>query len=157
MSTEAMKKPTPKAVTVVQPSKAQPKPTPVTLPFWEGTERGELQLQRCTACDRAFFYPRTICPECASDDVEWFRASGRAILYSYVIEHRPAPGFADEVPYVVALVKLEEGPIMMSNIVGVEPVPENLPLDLELTVDFADRGKYKIPVFRPETTERLTS
>ena len=61
------------------------------------------------------------------------RPAGKARLYSYVISHRPAPGFQDYVPYAIAVVELEEGPRMMTNIVGVEPTPENLPLDLPLS------------------------
>jgi hypothetical protein len=76
--------------------------------------------------------------------------SGRARLYSYVICHRPAPGFEDEVPYILALVDLEEGPRMMTNIVGVPADPSALELDMELTVTFEKRrGGVLLPQFRP--------
>ena len=71
--------------------KAVPVPTPETQPFWDGCAAGELRLQRCTDCDQAYFYPRPVCPACGSVNVEWFTASGRARLYSYVINYRPAP------------------------------------------------------------------
>ena len=115
--------------------------------------RQELWIQRCLACQEAFFYPREICPRCSSSSVEWFECSGRATLYSYVIEHRPAPGFADDVPYVVALVELEEGPRMMTNIVGIKPDPELLTLDMPLTVTFQPRGEFSLPVFEPTLEE----
>lgn len=76
--------------------------------------------------------------------------SGKARLFSYVINHRAADGFEEEAPYVVALVELEEGPRMLSNIVGVDPDPDVLVLDMPLIVDFEDRRGFSVPVFRPE-------
>src|SRR5262245_60873461 len=104
-------------------AKAVPRATPETRPFWAGAAVGVL---RCRGCSRHFFYPRPECPHCGSADVEWVRASGRATLYSYVINHRPAPGY--DAPYVIAVVELEEGVRMMTNIVNTEITPENLAL-----------------------------
>ena len=123
-------------------------PTPETRHFWEGTRAGELRLQRCRACAKAYFPPRPFCPRCASRDVEVFRASGRATLASYVIHHRPAPGF--EPPYAIALVDLQEGPRMMTNIVGVPQTPEALVLDMPLEVCFERLDdEIALPLFRP--------
>jgi uncharacterized protein len=135
-------------------SKATPTPTPETQPYWDGTRAGELRIQRCRACREHYFYPRPFCPRCGSGDVEWVRASGRATLHSYVINHRPAPGFEDEAPYVIAVVALEEGPRMMTNIVGVESTPETLVLDMPLEVAFQERGDQCVPVFRPAGAAR---
>lgn len=77
------------------------------------------------------------------------RASGRATLYSYVINHRPAPGFEDEAPYAIAVVELEEGVRMMTNLVGVPNTPEHLELDMELQVVFERRGDVSVPLFEP--------
>jgi len=132
-----------------QRPKAVPEPTPETQPFWDGCARGELLLQRCRACGKPYFYPRPICPECGSTDVEWFAATGRATLYSYVINHRPAPGFEDDAPYAIAVVQLTEGPRMMTNIVGIPNTPEDLILDMELQVTFEQRGGISLPVFTP--------
>ncbi|SDK91927.1 Zn-ribbon domain-containing OB-fold protein [Nonomuraea jiangxiensis] len=129
--------------------KPVPKPTPETQPFWDGTAAGELRIQRCQTCERHYFYPRPACPHCGSDQVEWVRASGRATLYSYVINHRPAPGFEDEAPYAIAVVELEEGVRMMTNLVGVPNTPDNLPLDMELRVVFEQRGDMHVPLFEP--------
>jgi uncharacterized OB-fold protein len=129
--------------------KPVPKPTPDTAPYWEGTARGELRVQRCNACERAYFYPRPYCPHCSSDDVSWITASGRGRLHTYLISHRPAPGFGDQVPYAIAVVELEEGPRMMANIVGVENTPDALVLDMPLEVGFEGRGDQSVPVFRP--------
>lgn len=130
-------------------AKFAPSPTPETAPYWEGTALGELRLQRCRACATAFFYPRTSCPRCGTTDVVWERASGRGRLHTYVISHRAAPGYEDEVPYAIAVVELDEGPRMMSNIVGIDNTPESLVLDMALQVEFQARGEVSVPVFRP--------
>ncbi|MFB9837010.1 Zn-ribbon domain-containing OB-fold protein [Actinoallomurus acaciae] len=130
-------------------SKAIPRPTPETRPFWDGAAAGELRIQRCVACARHYFYPRPICPHCGSSDVEWVTASGRARLYSYVISHRPAPGFADDGPYAIAVVELEEGVRMMTNIVHTEITPANLELNMPLRVVFEPRGDVHVPLFEP--------
>lgn len=129
-----------------------PLPTPDTAPYWDGAAAGELRIQRCTSCTEYYFYPRPFCPRCGSTDVEWRVTSGRAILVSYVINHRPVPP-SDE-PLIIALVQLEEGPRMMTNIVGVDPLPENLPLDLPLRVTFEQRGDHAIPMFTPAEVAR---
>jgi uncharacterized OB-fold protein len=125
-----------------------PKPTPETRHFWEGTRAGELRLQRCDRCAHVYFPPRPFCPACASRAVTVFAASGRATLASYVISHRPHPAF--EGPYAIALVELEEGPRMMTNIVGCPQTPEALVLDMLLEVTFAVQSEeITLPLFRP--------
>jgi hypothetical protein len=81
--------------------------------------------------------------------VEWFTASGRATLYSYVINHRPAPGFESDSPYAIAVVQLAEGPRMMTNITGIPNTPEDLVLDMPLQVTFEQRGDVSLPLFGP--------
>lgn len=130
-------------------SKPVPQPTPETQPYWDAASRGELRIQRCLACGRHYFYPRPVCPNCGSTEVEWVRASGRATLYSYVINRRPAPGWEEDGPYAIAVVQLEEGPRMMASIVGVDQTPDELVLDMPLVVDFETRGDYRLPVFKP--------
>ena len=124
-----------------------PQPTPETQHFWDGTKAGELRLQRCTHCSHVYFPPRPLCPECSSREVEAFAASGNATLLSYVINNRQHPSF--DGPYAIALVKLDEGPTMMSNIADCEQTPEALVLDMPLTVTFEDNGDIAIPLFRP--------
>jgi Predicted nucleic-acid-binding protein containing a Zn-ribbon len=134
--------------------KAVPQPTPDTQPFWDGAAEGRLRLPRCRDCAAVFFYPRSICPTCWSSDLEWFDASGRGRLHSYLIAHRPSPGFEDEVPYAVAVVELEEGPRLMSNVVGVPNDPEHLVLDMELEVVFDKHGDVAVPKFQPKGSQR---
>jgi uncharacterized OB-fold protein len=128
--------------------RAMPAITPETRHFWEGTRAGELRLQQCSACGHIYFPPRPFCPQCAAQDVRVIRASGRGTLYSYVIHHRPVPGFVP--PYSIAVVELEEGPRMMSNIVEVDQTPEALQLDMPLEVVFERLSdEISLPLFRP--------
>ena len=128
-----------------------PKPTPETQHFWDGCKQGELRLQRCSKCAETWFPPRPFCPGCACRGVEVYKASGKARLHSYIINHRPHPGFGKE-PYAIAVVELEEGVKMMSNIVDCPQTPEALVLDMPLEVTFEQQAKDEnifIPLFRP--------
>lgn len=130
--------------------KPVPIPTPETQFFWDKCKEHELWLQRCDSCNQPFFYPRFHCPQCLSAEVSWFKASGRATLWTYMINHRPIPGFEEDTPYAIAVVKLEEGPKMMTNIVGIENTPANLVLDMPLEVVFEDATEeIAIPKFKP--------
>jgi uncharacterized protein len=131
-----------------RPKRPIPQPTPETRHFWEGTRAGELRLQRCDACAQVYFPPRPFCPKCASREVSVFRASGRAKLYSYVINQRNHPAF--EGPYSIAVVQLDEGPRMMTNIVDCPQTPEALVLDMPLEVTFEPQNEdIHLPMFRP--------
>jgi uncharacterized OB-fold protein len=112
---------------------------------------GELRLQRCVACSNVYFPPRPFCPGCASREVEVFSASGRASLHSYVISHRALPGF--EAPYAIAVVELEEGPRLMTNIVESPQTPEALQLDMPLEVVFEPvSDDITLALFKPAAT-----
>ena len=127
-----------------------PEPTPETRHFWDGCREGELRLQRCATCGgKSYFPPRPFCPGCGSRDVEIFKASGKAILYSYVINMRPRPDMGTE-PYAIAVVELAEGPRMMTNIVGCPQTPEALQLDMKLKVTFSKQSEtISLPFFEP--------
>ncbi len=131
-----------------EPRRHVPTPTPETVHFWAGTARGELLLQRCTDCAHVRFPPRAFCPACHSRSGEIIASSGRATLHSYVIAERGVPWLP--APYVIAIVELEEGPRMMTNIVGCPPEPDALPLDLALQVRFEPVGDgISLPLFAP--------
>lgn len=133
---------------MLEPGRARPVPTPETQHFWDGTKDGELRLQRCGDCKKAYFPPRPFCPACGSRNVGVFKASGKAKLHSYVIHHRKVPGFTP--PYAIAVVELEEGPRMMTNIVDCPQTPEALVLDMALDVVFEPMDdKITLPLFRP--------
>lgn len=90
--------------------------------YWQAAREHRLEIPRCLDCERHHFYPRELCPHCSSPRLEWSEVSGRGTIYSFTVARRPAgPAFRDEVPYVVALVELEEGPRMLSNVVGADP------------------------------------
>ena len=130
-------------------------PLPVKQPesdfYWEKAQAHELWLRRCNACERAYFYPRDFCPNCGSRDVSWIQATGRGTLHTFAIVHRaPVPAFRDHVPFVVAMVDLEEGPRIPTNLVDVEPDPEHIHVDMAVEVAFADvTDEITLPVFRP--------
>lgn len=125
-----------------------PRPTPETQHFWDGALKGELLLQQCDQCQHTYFPPRPFCPKCANRKVSIIKASGKATLYSYVINHRPLPGFDN--PHSIAVVELEEGPRMMTNIVDCPQTPEALVLDMPLEVTFeALSDDIKLAKFKP--------
>ena len=125
-----------------------PVPTPETKHFWDGAKSGRLLLQRCEDCGNVYFPPRPFCCKCCSRKVEVFEASGRGILLSYIISHRDVPGYT--APYSIAIVELEEGPRIISNIVGCDQTPEALVLDMPLEVSFLKLSdEISLPQFRP--------
>src|SRR5262245_1233250 len=133
---------------MAEAARAKPKPTPETQHFWDGTQAGELRLQRCDACAHVYFPPRPFCPSCASRKVSVFKASGKGKLYSYVIHHRPAPGFTP--PYSIAVVELDEGPRMTTTIIDSAQTPEALQLDMKVEAAPAKLDdNITLPLSRP--------
>ena len=126
-----------------------PLPDGETQPFWDAARERRLMIKRCNACGRAYFYPRPFCPKCWSDDVDWEEASGRATLYTWSIVYRnDLPPFGDRVPYVAAVVDLDEGPRMMTNVEGCEF--EDLSMGMALVVDYrVESDEITLPIFRP--------
>lgn len=127
-----------------------PKPSPVSnelsKPYWDGCNRGELLFQRCTNCSNAQFYPRSICIRCYSKALTWECSSGVGIVETFTEVHRGvATAFAEEVPYVVALIQLKEGFRLMSNIVGAR---DKLEIGAPVAAEFEQRERQKVPVFR---------
>ncbi|MGF6602987.1 putative OB-fold protein [Paraburkholderia sp. GAS448] len=99
-------------------SRPLPQPTTETAPFWDAARAGRLAIQRCTACARHQFYPRPFCTACLCDDMEWIDACGRGRIYTYTICRIAAnPAMADKVPYAIAMIDLEEGVRMLTQIV----------------------------------------
>ena len=103
-------------------SKPIPGLTPALAPFFEAARRGVLVVQKCDSCGRFRFPPRGLCPDCLSTAASWTPVSGRGEVFSFNVMHQVYhPGFAAEVPYAVAVVQLEEGARMVSNVVSVKP------------------------------------
>ena len=127
-----------------------PQPSPETEHFWSGCKVGKLLLQRCIKTGKAYFPPRPFSPYTGSREVEVFEASGKAKLFSYVINYRPATGFENETPYAIAIVELDEGPRIMTNIVNCDQTPDALELDMRLEVIFEQiSDQICLPKFQP--------
>ena len=112
--------------------KPLPTPNAVSAPYWSGLADGQVRLQRCSVCSRVQFYPRPACRYCGSRSLHWEDLSGRATLYSYTVVYRaPFEAFADDVPYVLAVVELEEGPRLLTTLedVSEEDIQIGMSLD----------------------------
>ncbi len=121
--------------------------------FWEATRERRLLVQWCTACDQGVFYPRVFCPHCAAgtDALEWRTASGRATVYAAGVEHRPESAgakFSNGQPYCVALVDLEEGVRMLTNVVGCPPDDVRCGMAVTVTWEPLSDGR-QLPLFEP--------
>jgi len=121
---------------------------PDTKPFWDGTKQRNLKYQQCADCQTVVFHPRRHCTGCLGSNLVWQVASGRARVYSYsIVRQSYHPFFRNHIPYVVAWIDLEEGPRLLSNIVGVDA--EEVFCDMEVEVDWEANGDYAIPLFKP--------
>ena len=128
-----------------------PNPDHETQPFWDACKDGRLLLRHCNACGRDHYYPRPFCPKCWSEDVTWKEASGDGTLYTYsIVRVNDLPPFNERVPYVAAIVELDEGPRMMTNVEGVDF--DDLEIGMPLRVAFRVISEdVTIPVFRPSS------
>lgn len=131
-----------------EPKRPGPVADQDTRPYFEGCARGELVLQRCPGCGAVQHRPRALCASCLGP-VEHFVASGRGRVYTFTVTHQnQAPGFREACPYVLAYVDLDEGPRLLTNLVGCDPaeVRIGMPVQVEFT---ATEGELRTPVFRP--------
>jgi uncharacterized OB-fold protein len=121
-----------------------------TAAFWQATSRGELRYQRCRRCGAIPFYPRRHCTGCVDGDLEWKTASGRGTVYSYsVIRQSYHPFFRARAPYAVAWIDLEEGPRILSNVVGVDDPGRDVAIGMAVQVEWEPHEGLQIPLFRP--------
>jgi uncharacterized protein len=110
--------------------------------FFDAARQSRFLIPTCTACDRAHWYPRAVCPFCTSDKVEWREASGRGIVYAFSVMRRVKE------PYIIAHVTLAEGPTMLTNIVGCDA--DHLRIGQAVTVVFQDTDNGPpVPLFKP--------
>ena len=120
-----------------------------TRGYWEACRRHELVLQRCGQCGTLRYYPRAVCPECLSSEVRWEKMSGRGTVYTFTVTYQnQAPGFREELPYVLAYVRLDEGPQMLTNVVGCKPDEVKIGMPVEVTFEDVN-DEIAIPRFRP--------
>ncbi len=131
------------------------KPIPAVTPnmagFFEGAKRGKLMVQRCEGCGRLRFPAYELCSACLSTRAHWVEVSGRGEVYSFNIMHQVYhPGFAAEVPYAVVVIQLDEGPRMVSNLVGIKPHDIRCGMPVEAVFEKLNDEIY-LPKFRPRT------
>ena len=127
----------------------QPPTTPLTEPFWEATRDGRYLVQWCLECDEPIFYPREFCPGCLGTQLEWRPASGAGTVYAVTVEHRPQDkANADFAPYAVALIDLEEGVRILSNVIGCEPDDVSVGMTVRVTWEPLEDGR-QLPQFEP--------
>ena len=131
------------------PERPLPVPDAATAAYWDAAREHRLVMPRCTDCGAFHFYPRTLCPNCGSARLEWTACSGQAEVYSFTVVHRaPSPAFAADVPYVVATVKLAEGPHLMTRIRGCRPDAVRIGMAVRVAFEEASAG-ITLPVFEP--------
>jgi uncharacterized OB-fold protein len=128
-------------------------PTPVESPeagpYWAAARSGELVMQKCLDCERHQFFPRSVCQQCLGSNLEWVEMSGRGKIISFSTVHRPPMDyFVTKIPYVLAMIALDEGPQMLSEIVG--GTEDDIELDMDVDVVFeAMTDEYSLPKFQP--------
>ncbi len=134
-----------------QTSKPMPRPESrwLTAPFWEAAKRHELVCQRCRQCASWIFYPREQCPTCFSTDLEWAAVSGKGRVFAFTIVYQPAnSAFEPDAPYAYAIVQLDEGVRMPTNIVDCEL--DSIRVDMPVSVVFDDvSAEWTLVKFKP--------
>lgn len=125
-----------------------PVPTPISQPFWDAARQHRLTLQRCNN-GHVFYYARSHCPKCLSNQLEWVDASGKGSIYSYTVARRPtSPEFDEDVPFIIGVIELAEGPRMTSLVV--EADPDNVKIGTPVEVVFDDvSDEIALPYFKP--------
>jgi uncharacterized protein len=131
------------------------KPLPIiqpwSKPFWEGTRKRKLLIQKCKNCGKTIFYPKKYCPECRSPDIEWVESSGEGKVYSFSTLYLGVhPRFEENAPYTIGIIELREGVRLMSNIVNCKP--QDIQCDMPVKVTFEDvTNEITLPKFEPRT------
>jgi uncharacterized OB-fold protein len=130
-------------------ARREPPVSEEALPFWDATREQRLVIPWCVACDAPIWYPRAVCPRCLGDEVEWREDGGSGTVYATSVHARPGPGRdAGDGPYVVALIDLDAGVRMMSNVVGCPPGDVVAGARVELAWEGLSDGRH-LPVHRP--------
>jgi uncharacterized protein len=131
------------------------KPLPITdidsQKYWDACHRHELQLQKCQDCNKFYFPPAPVCPKCFSTNVNWEKISGKGTVFTFTVVHRPpSPDMEAYVPYVISVIELDEGPKMVSNIVGCKY--SDVKIGMKVEVFFEDVAEtISLPMFKPVT------
>jgi uncharacterized protein len=126
-----------------------PRPYQDSEPYWEAAKEKRLVLQQCRDCGKHQFYPRGVCSHCLGSALDWVESRGRGKVHTFTVCHRaPHPGFAGQLPFVIAVIELEEGVRMMTNIVGCDP--KTIRIDMPVNVTFEEATpEITLPQFTP--------
>lgn len=132
------------------PQKPVPIVNPWARPFWEAAREKKLVFQKCEECGKNVFYPRIACPHCFSDHLVWVESSGKGTIYSYsVVENNAPSAFIGDMPFVIAIVKLEEAGVqMLTNIVGCDPKQVHCDMPVQVTFEKVT-DEFTLPKFKP--------
>ena len=126
----------------------EPVATAASAPFWEATRDRRLVIQWCIDDEQPVHFPRDVCPRCLGTNLEYRPATGRAVVHTVVVEHQmPSPN-GDEGPYAIALVDLDEGVRMMTNVVGTPPADVTVGMAVQVTWEPLSDGRH-LPLFEP--------
>ena len=130
-------------------NKPLPQPNGDTKPFWDGCKQHQLRFQRCKDCKHVRWPPSIVCPMCYSYDTEWVVASGKGKVYTFAV-YRQAyhEAFRDDIPYITAIVELQEGPHLLTNIVGCNPEQVECDMPVELVWENITE-EFSLPKFKP--------
>jgi uncharacterized protein len=127
-----------------------PQPNPDSLAYWEAARQQRLVIQQCKSCGTRHFMARSQCPSCWSDQLEWVDCAGTGTIYSFSVVHRASmPEFAAIVPYVVALIELDEGPRMFANVVGERALEVGIGDRVKVCFEVRGDDGAKLPQFTP--------
>jgi hypothetical protein len=127
-----------------------PPSTELSQPYWDAARHNKLVVQQCGDCAHRLFPPGANCPKCGSKELAWTQVSGKGVVYTYTIAHRaPHPVLAEQCPLAIAVVELDEGPRMMSNVVGCDPNTIKIGMAVQVAFEPIDDSDVVLPVFRP--------
>lgn len=133
-------------------TRLEPAESPSAKPFWDASREQRLVLQWCVPCDQVVHFPREVCPICLGEELDWRPASGDATVYAVTVEHRPQnPGLAAMAPYAVALVDLDEGARLLTNVVACDPDDVAVGDRVTVTWEPLPDGRH-LPLFEPIAT-----
>lgn len=140
-----------------QPKKSLPKVNPIDQPYWQGAVAGKLLLQKCKDCGKLQFFPRVVCVECFSGDLDWIEASGKGKVHSFTWVRVPRnPAFKEEAPICYANIILDEEVILESRVVG--PRMKDIKLGDRVKVAFQETAspEIKLPVFELARADKMS-
>lgn len=130
------------------PQRPKPYIRKVNEEFWRAASENRLVIQRCQHCGRWQYPAVQRCPQCGSAELSWLPSSGKGVVHTFTVFHvLYDKSFKDDLPYNVAVIALEEGSLMLSNIIGVDNDAIEIGMPVEVT--FVDRDGTNIPQFRP--------